>query len=123
LDEGVLQALAVAADISRQRQVNALGFCVGGTLLSSALALARARENDPVASLTLLTTPLDFSDVGVLGVFVDEQHAQIRDQQLGNGGLMTARELGTTFSFLRPGELVWNYVVGNYLKGEKPKPF
>lgn len=123
LDEGVLQALAVAADISRQRQVNALGFCVGGTLLSSALALARARDHDPVASLTLLTTPLDFSDVGILGVFVDEQHAQIRDQQLGTGGLMTARELGTTFSFLRPGELVWNYVVGNYLKGEKPKPF
>jgi polyhydroxyalkanoate synthase len=123
LDEGVLQALSVVADISRQRQVNALGFCVGGTLLSCALALASARGDDPVASLTLLTTPLDFSDVGVLGVFVDEQHAQVRDQQLGNGGLMTARELGTTFSFLRPGELVWNYVVGNYLKGEKPKAF
>lgn len=123
LDQGVLQALSVASGITGKKQVNALGFCVGGTLLSCALALAQARGREPVAALTLLTTPLDFEDVGILGVFVDEQHARIRDQTLGGGGLMTARELGTTFSFLRPGELVWNYVVGNYLKGEKPRAF
>lgn len=123
LQHGVLQALDAACAISGQKQVNALGFCVGGTMLSCALALARARGRNPVASLTLLTTLLDFENTGVLDVFVDEQHAKVREQQLGQGGLMTARELATTFSFLRPGELVWNYVVGNYLKGNTPPAF
>lgn len=123
LQEGVLTAVDVVGRVTRQKQINALGFCVGGTLLASALALAKARGQDPVASLTLLTTLLDFSDTGVLDVFVDETHAQARERQLSNGGLMTARELATTFSFLRPNELVWNYVVDNYLKGEAPPAF
>ncbi len=123
LQHGVLQAIDVARAISGQDQINTLGFCVGGTLLASALALARAQGDDPAASLTLLTTLLDFDETGVLDVFVDEAHAQVRDHQLGGRGLMTARELGTTFSFLRPGELVWNYVVNNYLKGETPPAF
>lgn len=123
LQEGVLQAIDVASSISGSRQINALGFCVGGTLLASALSLAHARGKQPVSALTLLTTMLDFADTGVLDVFVDEQHAQKRDQELGQGGLMSARELGTTFSFLRPAELVWNYVEGNYLKGQLPPAF
>ncbi|WP_454689378.1 class I poly(R)-hydroxyalkanoic acid synthase [Achromobacter aloeverae] len=123
LDEAVLRALAVASEISGQDQVNALGFCVGGTMLASALALAEARGEQPVAALTLLTALLDFRDTGVLDVFVDETHALLRDRQLGGGGLMSGRELATTFSFLRPNELVWNYVVGNYLKGQTPPAF
>jgi polyhydroxyalkanoate synthase len=123
LQHAVLKALDVARDISGQPQVNALGFCVGGTMLASALALARARGDDPVASLTLLTTMLDFHDTGVLDVFVDEMHASYRDRTIGERGFMWGRELATTFSFLRPNELVWNYVVGNYLKGETPPPF
>jgi len=123
LQDGVLQALDVARAISKQEKVNALGFCVGGTMLSCALALARGRGEDPVAYLTLLTSLLDFQQVGVLGVFVDAWHSQLRDQQLSQGGLMTARELNTTFSFLRPAELVWNYVADNYLKGQSPPPF
>lgn len=123
LDDAVLQALHVASDITRQPQVNALGFCVGGTMLASALALAEARGEHPVAALTLLTSLLDFHDTGILGVFVDEAHALLRDHQLGAGGLMPGRDLATTFSFLRPNELVWNYVVGNYLKGQKPPAF
>lgn len=123
LKSGVLQAVDVASAITGSRQVNALGFCVGGTLLASALALAHARGKQPVSALTLLTTMLDFEDTGVLDVFVDEQHAQLREHTLGRGGLMSAQELGTTFSFLRPAELVWNYVAGNYLKGEAPPAF
>ena len=114
---------ARASDITKQPKVNALGFCVGGTMLASALALAEARGEHPVASLTLLTTLLDFHDTGVLKVFVDEAHALLRDHQFGSGGLMPGRDLATTFSFLRPNELVWNYVVGNYLKGQKPPAF
>lgn len=123
LEDGVLRALQIAGEITRQEPVNALGFCVGGTMLASALALAQARGQRPVESLTLLTTLLDFSDTGVLDVFIDEAHVQAREQQLSGGGLLTARELATTFSFLRPSELVWNYVVNNYLKGETPQAF
>lgn len=120
LEKGVLSAIEAVREISAQEQINALGFCVGGTLLASALALARARGKNPVSALTLLTTLLDFRETGVLDVFVDEIHVQARERELGQGGLMSARELATTFSFLRPNELVWNYVVGNYLKGDTP---
>lgn len=123
LKQGVLQAIEVVQAVARQPKINALGFCVGGTMLSSALALARAQGEEPVASLTLLTTLLDFKAPGILEVFIDELHVQTRERQMGQSGLMTARELATTFSFLRPNELVWNYVVSNYLKGEAPPPF
>jgi polyhydroxyalkanoate synthase len=123
LEEGVLKALEVTREISGQQQINALGFCVGGTVLATALAVATARGEQPVSALTMLTSMVDFKDTGALGVFVDEQHAKLREQQIGQGGLMSARELGATFSFLRPNELVWNYVVSNYLKGETPAAF
>ena len=123
LEEGVAEAISVTREISRQEQINALGFCVGGTLLAATLALLKARGEDPVASLTLLTTLLDFEDTGVLDLFVDEAHVALREHTIGQGGLMQARELASTFSFLRPTDLVWNYVVGNYLKGETPPAF
>jgi polyhydroxyalkanoate synthase len=123
LQEGILKAISVTQEISKQSKINALGFCVGGTMLAAGLAVAAAKGDSPVASLTLLTSMVDFKDTGPLGVFVDEQHASLREQQIGRGGLMSARELGTTFSFLRPNELVWNYVVSNYLKGESPVAF
>lgn len=123
LEQGVLKAIEVTQAISRQKQINALGFCVGGTMLATALAVAAARGQEPVSSVTMLTAMIDFRDTGMLGVFVDEQHAQLRERQIGQGGFMSARELGSTFSFLRPNELVWNYVVSNYLKGETPVAF
>jgi len=121
--EGVLEAIRVAQDITGSPQINALGFCVGGTLLGTALAVLAARGEKPVASATLLTTFLDFTDTGVLDVFVDDAFVQFREMQIGRGGLLKGRELASTFSFLRPNDLVWNYVVGNYLKGETPPPF
>ena len=123
LEDGVLKAIEVTQQISGQSKINALGFCVGGTLLATSLALAAGRGEEPVGALTMLTSMVDFTDTGALSVFVDEQQASMREQQIGQGGLMTARELGATFSFLRPNELVWNYVVSNYLKGEKPVAF
>ncbi len=123
IEGGVLDAIKAVSAISGQKKINVLGFCVGGTMLATALAVAAGRGEQPEASVTMLTSMLDFSDTGTLKVFVDEPHALIREQTLGQGGLMTARELGATFSFLRPNELVWNYVVSNYLKGETPVPF
>jgi polyhydroxyalkanoate synthase subunit PhaC len=102
---------------------DALGFCVGGTILTTALAILAARKEKPLACVTLLTTLLDFTDTGILDIFIDEQFVQYREQQIGQGGLLKGQELASTFSFLRPNDLVWNYVVGNYLKGETPPPF
>lgn len=123
IEEAVIRAIEVVRDIGGAAQINALGFCVGGTMLTAALAVLAAREVYPVASATLLTTLVDFSDTGVLDVFIDEAFVQMRELQMGKGGLLKGQELASTFSFLRPNDLVWNYVVGNYLKGETPPPF
>ncbi|KAJ8137020.1 hypothetical protein OY671_009767, partial [Metschnikowia pulcherrima] len=123
LDDAVSQASRVASDITRQPQVNALGFCVGGTMSASASASAEARGEHPVAASTSSTSSLDFHDTGISSVFVDEAHALSRDHQSGAGGSMPGRDSATTVSFSRPNESVWNYVVGNYLKGQKPPAF
>ncbi|MDZ4074868.1 MAG: class I poly(R)-hydroxyalkanoic acid synthase [Hylemonella sp.] len=123
IEDAAIQAIHVVQEISGAEQINALGFCVGGTILGTALAVLAERGEKPVHSLTLLTTFLDFSDTGILDVFIDENSVRLREQQMGQGGLMAGRDLGSTFSFLRPNDLVWNYVVGNYLKGETPPPF
>ncbi|MBI5860908.1 MAG: class I poly(R)-hydroxyalkanoic acid synthase [Rhodocyclales bacterium] len=123
LEQGPLTAFRVVREICSTDQVNALGFCVGGTLLTSALAVARARGENPVASLTLLTTLLDFSDAGELGCLVDEASVATREATIGKGGLLRGSELASVFSALRANDLIWNYVVGNYLKGNKPPAF
>ena len=123
IENAAIKAIHTVQEISGSKQINALGFCVGGTILSTALAVLAARGEKPAASVTLLTTFLDFSDTGILDIFVDEQMVQYREMQLGNGGLLPGGDLASTFSFLRPNDLVWNYVVGNYLKGETPPPF
>jgi len=123
IEDGIIRAIAVTQDITGAADVNALGFCVGGTMLGTALAVLAARGQKPVHSATFLTTFLDFSDTGVLDVFIDEAFVRFREMQFAQGGLLPGRDLATTFSFLRPNDLVWNYVVGNYLKGETPPPF
>ncbi len=123
LEQGPIAALRVVREMTKVKQVNALGFCVGGTILTSALAVLKARGEDPVASLTLLTTLLDFSDTGEIGLFIDENGLLARESTIGKGGLLPARDLQSTFSFLRANDLVWNYVAGNYLKGQKPPAF
>ncbi len=121
--DGAIRAIEVVQAITGADKVNALGFCVGGTILGTALSVLAARGEKPVASMTLLTTLLDFTHTGVLDVFIDEHFVKYREMQMGKGGLLKGQELSSTFSFLRPNELVWNYVVGNYLKGETPPPF
>ena len=123
IEHAAIQAIETVQDITGADQVNALGFCVGGTILTTALAVLAARGQKPVASLTLLTTLIDFTDTGILDVFIDEPMVRYREMQMGQGGMLKGQDLASTFSFLRPNDLVWNYVVGNYLKGETPPPF
>jgi len=123
IEHAAIKAIHQVQDITGAKQINALGFCVGGTILSNALAVLSARKEKPVASATFLTTLIDFTDTGVLDVFIDENFVKFREMQMGQGGLLKGQDLASTFSFLRPNDLVWNYVVGNYLKGESPPPF
>jgi polyhydroxyalkanoate synthase subunit PhaC len=128
IEHAAIRAITTVQAISGSEKINTLGFCVGGTILATALAVLAARGQQPAQSVTLLTTLLDFADTGVLDLFIDETMVQMREMTLSerapNGpGLLKGKELATTFSFLRPNDLVWNYVVGNYLKGEAPPPF
>ncbi|MBS0340107.1 MAG: class I poly(R)-hydroxyalkanoic acid synthase [Proteobacteria bacterium] len=123
IENAAIRAIQAVQEISGSEQINALGFCVGGTILATALAVLAARGEHPVASVTFLTTLLDFTDTGILDVFIDEPTVQFREMTMGQGGLMPGGDLASTFSFLRPNDLVWNYVVGNYLKGETPPAF
>ncbi|MCU7371769.1 class I poly(R)-hydroxyalkanoic acid synthase [Paucibacter sp. O1-1] len=128
IEQAAIKAISVVQQISGAETIDTLGFCVGGTILSTALAVLAARGEQPAASLTLLTTLIDFSSNGILDLFVDEGSVQLREMTIGPAspkgpGLLKGQELATTFSFLRPNDLVWNYVVGNYLKGEAPPPF
>ncbi len=123
IGNAAIEAIHTVKAITGAPKINALGFCVGGTILSNALAVLAARDDDSVASATFLTTLIDFTDTGVLDVFIDENFVKFREMQMGKGGLLKGQDLASTFSFLRPNDLVWNYVVGNYLKGETPPPF
>ena len=123
IEDAVIRAISVTREISGAKQINALGFCVGGTMLGTALAVLAQRGDHSVKSATFLTSMLDFSDTGVLDVFIDENFVRYRETEMGHGGLMKGSDLASTFSFLRPNDLVWNYVVGNYLKGDKPPAF
>ena len=123
VEQAAIKAIAVTQEITGADSINALGFCVGGTILGTALAVLAARGEKPVASATFLTCLLDFSDTGILDIFIDEKSVKKREKEMGKGGMMKGKDLASTFSFLRPNDLVWNYVVGNYLKGESPPPF
>lgn len=123
LDRGVLTAMAVVKAISGSETLNTLGFCVGGALLSSALAVLAARGDTSVASLTLLTTMLDYEDPGEIRVYVSDDMLSQREASLHGGQIVQGGELAGAFASLRANDLVWNYVVKNYLKGETPPPF
>jgi len=123
IEHAILKAISVTKEITGAKSINTLGFCVGGTKLSTALAVLAAREDTSVASVTFLTAMVDFSETGVLDVFIDDAFVEMREKEMAKGGMMKGSDMASTFSFLRPNELVWNYVVGNYLKGETPPPF
>ncbi len=128
IEHAAIRAIRTVQEITGQPKIDTLGFCVGGTILATALAVLAARGEQPAKSLTLLTTLLDFTNTGVLDIFIDEAAVQLREMTLGpqspgGGSLLKGVELAQTFSFLRPNDLVWNYVVGTYLKGETPPPF
>ncbi len=123
VEHGVLTAIDTARAITGAEQANTLGFCIGGTLLASALAVRAATDQHPAASMTLLTTMLDFSDTGELGLLISEEGVRSRESTIGDGGLLAGSELAQVFASLRANDLIWPYVVNGYLKGQAPPAF
>ncbi|HUG78228.1 MAG TPA: class I poly(R)-hydroxyalkanoic acid synthase [Burkholderiales bacterium] len=123
LEKGVFAAMRVAREICGADRVNALGFCVGGTLLGAALAVLARKGDRLVASATFLATMLDFSETGQLGLFVDAASVAAREASIGRGGILPGADLAFVFSSLRANDLVWPYVVKNYVLGGAPAAF
>ena len=123
LEDGVFAALRVAQEIAKSDKVNALGFCVGGTLLGAALAVLSHKNDSLVASATFLAAMLDFEEPGQIGLFIDEQSVAAREATIGADGILPGQDLAFVFSSLRANDLVWPYVVSNYLRGEQPPAF
>jgi polyhydroxyalkanoate synthase len=119
----LIEGFEEAGKIAGSPKINVLGFCIGGTLVSAALAVLEKKKANPAVSLTLLTTLLDFREVGEIRVYIDKNFVEKREQQLARGGLVPGNELATAFSSLRANDLVWSYVVNNYLKGKQPPAF
>ena len=124
LTEGALAALAEVERICGTRQTNIVGYCLGGTLLACLLAHLTAKgEAQRVASATYLTALVDFSEPGDLGVFIDEDQVTAIEAQMLQRGYLDAAAMATTFNLLRANDLIWSFVVNNYLLGREPLPF
>ena len=120
---GPLKAIDVVRDIANVDKIHALGFCVGGTILSCAAAVLAARGEDKLTSITLLTTMLNFADSGDMGVMIDENSVSMREATIGGGGILPGKDLAFTFGTLRASDLIWRYVVDSYLMGLTPDAF
>jgi len=123
LNLGVLKSVEVVRDIANVDRIHALGFCVGGTILSCAAGVLAARGEDKLATITLLTTMIDFADTGEIGLLIDENSLALREATIGRGGILPGKELAFTFGTLRANDLIWRYVVESYLKGAPPDVF
>lgn len=121
--ESVLIAIATSNKIAGAEQAQVLGFCIGGTLLAGALAVATARGEKPAVSLTLLTTLLDFAEPGEIGLLLNKDSVEAQEKKIGNGGVFEGKQLAAVFSTLRANDLIWNYVTAGYLKGQAPAAF
>lgn len=121
--EGVLKAIEVTKEVSHQEKLNLVSWCVGGTLTASALAVLANRKDTSVGSCTFLTTLIDFSNPGDLCVFIDQYQVKHLEKKVNSEGILHGRELATSFNMLRSNDLIWSYVVNNYLKGQTPPPF
>ncbi|HSC81252.1 MAG TPA: class I poly(R)-hydroxyalkanoic acid synthase [Chitinolyticbacter sp.] len=123
VEHGVIKAGEVVRAISKKPQMNVLSFCVGGELVATALPVMHDRELDWFKSLTLMTVMLDHTEPGDIKHFIDWNVIRSREPQLATGGVISGKELARTFAALRANDLIWNYVVNNYLKGKTPPPF
>src|SRR5277367_3251461 len=117
MQEGYLAALDAIERATGEREVNAIGYCLGGTLLASTLAYMSAKKDDRIKSATFFVTLTDFEDAGELGVFIDEEQLKALEEKMNKRGYLEGSEMATTFNMLRANDLIWSFVVNNYLLG------
>ena len=123
LEMGPLKAIDVVLDITGAERTNALGFCVGGTILSCAAAVLAARQQDKLGDSHAADNHVGFSDTGEIGLLIDAGSVALREATIGKGGILPGKELAFTFGTLRANDLIWRYVVDSYLKGATPDAF
>lgn len=125
MKEGLFAAMDAIEKSTGETAVNAIGYCIGGTMLACALAWLEAKgQAARIASATYFVTLVDFSEPGDLGVFIDEEQiSAVEEKMAANGGFLDAQSMHTTFNFLRPNDLIWSFVINNYLLGKEPFPF
>ena len=123
LNEGTLAAIQAALDASGAQDLNLIGFCLGGTLTASTLGYLTAKNDKRVASSTFFATLVDFEQAGELEVFIDEQQIAALEKRMNKRGYLEGSEMATTFNMLRANDLIWSFVVNNYLMGRDPMPF
>jgi polyhydroxyalkanoate synthase len=121
--EGYLASLDAIEKATGEREVNAIGYCLGGTLLASTLAYMAAKKDDRIKSATFFVTMMDFHEAGELGVFIDEEQLNALEEKMNKRGYLEGSEMATTFNMLRANDLIWSFVVNNYLMGNDPFPF
>ena len=120
---GPLAALDAIEQAIGERRVSAIGYCIGGTLMATALAYMAARHDDRIVACTFFTAQVDFSEPGELGVFIDEDQLARVEELMSRKGYLEGSEMATTFNMLRANDLIWSFVVNNYLMGKDPFPF
>src|SRR5271166_6037271 len=123
MHEGILAALTAIEDATGEIDVTAIGYCVGGTLLSVTLAYMAAVDDRRVSSATLFASLVDFTDVGDLKVFIDVEQLKAVEERMALQGYLEGSHMAAAFNMLRPNDLIWSYYVNNYLKGKEPMPF
>lgn len=122
--EGILAALDGIETAIGEREVNIIGYCLGGTLTAATLAYMKANNDDRIASATFFTALVDFEDAGELCIFIDEEQLRyLEDRMKSEGGVLDGSAMATTFNMLRANDLIWSFVINNYLMGKDPFPF
>jgi polyhydroxyalkanoate synthase len=123
LGDGILAAMTAIEEATGEPDVNIVGYCLGGTLLACTLAYLAAKGDQRVKSATFLTTMTDFSDPGDLGVFIDEAQLDALEDKMNVNGYLDGKDMATTFNMMRANDLIWSFVINNYLLGKDPFPF
>ncbi len=123
INEGIIFGLDTVEEATGERDINMIGYCVGGTLLAAALALMARNGDERVKSVTFFTTQVDFTHGGDLKVFIDEDQVQAVEAAMATKGYLDGTKMATAFNMLRSGDLIWPYVVNNYMRGKAPAPF
>jgi len=123
MKEGYLAALDAVEAATGEKEVDAIGYCLGGTLLASTLAYMAVKGDNRIKTATFFVTMLDFQEAGELGVFIDEEQLKSLEEKMNKRGYLEGSEMATTFNMLRANDLIWSFVVNNYLLGNDPFPF